>query len=510
MKKYTWKTYAELLENAGLLREAHIVSEMADKNLEYLTFDSKKVKEGTLFICKGAAFKKEYLEEAILRGAAGYVSEIAYETEIDVPYLLVTDIRRAMPYLAEKFHNEPWKELKIVGIGGTKGKSTSACYMKAVLDDYCAAVGKKETALISSIDIYDGVVRKESSLTTPEAVELQEHFRNAADSGIEYLQMEVSSQALKYGRVDNMKFDVGVFLNISEDHISPIEHPDFEDYFSSKLLMFEKCKYAVVNQDADYVARVRERAGVCEKVLTFSITDETADIYGYHIEKDGNETVFRVKTVQFDEEFRLGMPGIFNVENALSVIGAAMLLEIPVEYMKSGLYRARTSGRMELYASKDKKRIAIVDFAHNKLSFEKLIASTREEYPDYKVVMVFGCPGNKANIRRQHLGEIAGEMADLVYLTADDPAYEKVEDICMEIAGFMEGGCPYQIVPDRSQAIHQAMEEADGKTVFLVTGKGDEAWLKYENQKVPCKSDVENVKECLALYDTRVKRSKTT
>lgn len=503
MKNYTLNEYALLLENERLLNTFYTGETDGTEEIQYLTFDSKKVVEGTLFVCKGAAFKSEYLEEAIRRGATCYVSEKAYEISADVPYLLVDDIRKAMPILAEKFNNEAWQKLNIIGIGGTKGKSTTACYTKAILDDYCYAKGKKETALISTIDTYDGVIRKESSLTTPEAVELQEHFRHAVESEIEYLQMEVSSQALKYGRVDHMMFDVGIFLNISEDHISPIEHPDFEDYFRSKLLMFKQCKYAVVNKDADFAERVLQSAEKCSKVLTFSTTDETADLYAYQIEKDGNETVFRVKCDQFDEEFRLGMSGIFNVENALAAIGSAILLEIPVEYMKSGLVRARTSGRMELYASSDKKRIAIVDFAHNKLSFEKLITSTREEYPDYKVVMIFGCPGNKANIRRQHLGEIAGEMADYVYLTADDPAYEKVEDICNEIASFMEGGCPYTIVLDRSEAIHQAMKEAEGKTVFLVTGKGDEAWLKYENKKVPCKSDVENVKECLAEYEEK-------
>lgn len=503
MKKYTLNEYALLLENERLLNTFYTGESEGNEQINYLTFDSKRVVEGTLFICKGAAFKAEYLEEAIRRGATCYVSEKAYETEVEVPYLLVDDIRKAMPILAEAFNNKAWEKLNIIGIGGTKGKSTTACYTKAILDDYCFANEKRETALISTIDTYDGVVRKESSLTTPEAVDLQEHFRHAVESGIEYLQMEVSSQALKYGRVDRMMFDVGIFLNISEDHISPIEHPDFEDYFRSKLLMFKQCKYAVVNKDADFAERVLQSAEKCSKVLTFSTTDETADLYAYQIEKDGDETVFRVKCDQFDEEFRLGMPGIFNVENALAAIGSAILLEIPVKYMKSGLMRARTSGRMELYTSADKNRIAIVDFAHNKLSFEKLINSTREEYPDYKVVMIFGCPGNKANIRRQHLGEIASEMADFVYLTADDPAYEKVEDICNEIASFMEDGCPYKIIPDRSEAIHQAMKEAEGKTVFLVTGKGDEAWLKYENKKVPCKSDVENVKECLAKYDEK-------
>ena len=336
MKKYTLAEYSGLLEQAHLLKCCHM-ADAEEKTVEYLTFDSNKVTEGTLFICKGAAFKAEYLEEAIQRGAIAYVSEKQYDTETEVPYFLVNDIRAAMPALAEKFHNAPWKELTIVGIGGTKGKSTSAYYMKAIVDDYMEATGGKESAILSSIDIYDGVIREESSLTTPEAVELQEHLRHAADSGITFAQMEVSSQALKYGRVRNMKMDVGIFLNISEDHISPIEHPDFEDYFASKLLLFRQAKYAVVNKDADFAGRILEAAKVCERTVTFSTQDSRADVYGYEIQKDGHETVFRVKTAEFDEEFRLTMPGLFNVENALAVIGAAMLLKIPVAYIQSGL-----------------------------------------------------------------------------------------------------------------------------------------------------------------------------
>ena len=200
--------------------------------------------------------------------------------------------------------------------------------MKAIVDDYMEATGGKESAVISSIDIYDGVIKKESHITTPEAVELQEHFRHAVESGISYVEMEVSSQALKYNRVDNMMLDVGIFLNISEDHISPIEHPDFEDYFASKLKIFAKAKNAVVNLDADFADRILEASKASERVLTFSTRNPEADVYGYDIQKDGHEIVFMVKTAEFDEEFRLTMPGLFNVENALAVIAASILLEI--------------------------------------------------------------------------------------------------------------------------------------------------------------------------------------
>lgn len=501
MKKYTLGEYALLLENVRMMKEFYSDGK-DDIVVEYLTYDSKQVTEGTLFICKGAAFKAEYLDEAIEKGAVAYVSEKKFETKKDVPYFLVDDIRKAMPPLAEKFNNAPWKDLTVIGIGGTKGKSTSAYYMKAIVDDYMKATGGKESAVISSIDIYDGVITKESHITTPEAVELQEHFRHAVESGISFVEMEVSSQALKYNRVDNMRLDVGVFLNISEDHISPIEHPDFEDYFASKLRIFKESKYAVVNKDADFAERIIEAAKASEKVLTISTKDETADVYGYNIQKDGHETVFMVKTADFDEEFRLTMPGLFNVENALAVIAASILVGIPREFMHSGLYRARSSGRMELYASADKKLIAVVDYAHNKLSFEKLFSSTKDEYPDYNIVSVFGCPGKKAFIRRRDLGTVAGQYSKKVYLTAEDPGYEPVEEISKDIAQYVEAqNCPYVMIEDRGEAIKTAMQEADGRTILLITGKGNETRQKYGCEYLDCKSDVEYVKEFLAAYD---------
>ncbi|MCI8373353.1 MAG: UDP-N-acetylmuramoyl-L-alanyl-D-glutamate--2,6-diaminopimelate ligase [Lachnospiraceae bacterium] len=501
MKNDTLHSYVQLLQNLQLLNGYNIEAAGGLK-ITNLTYDSRKVTKGTLFICKGASFQTQYLDEAIEKGAAAYVSEEKYRTQTNIPYILVSDIRRAMPPLAEHFYNAPWQELTIVGIGGTKGKSTTTYYVKAVIDDYMKAVGGKESAVLSSIDTYDGVVREESHITTPEAVELQQHFRRAADSGISFLEMEVSSQALKYNRVDHMRFDVGVFLNIAEDHISQAEHADFEDYFTSKLKLFEQSDKAVVNLDADFCGRILEAVSVCQKVLTFSMKDESADVYGFQVRKKGSGSEFMVRTPEFEERFCLTMPGLFNVENALAAIAVSLLLGIPRPYIHSGLRRARSSGRMELYESRDKQVIAVVDYAHNKLSFEKLFASTRHEYPDYKIVSIFGCPGKKAYLRRRDLGTVAGRYSRKVYLTAEDPGYEPVRDISQEIAQYVEAqNCPCEMIEDRGEAIRTAFAEAAGKTILLVTGKGNETRQKYGSEYLACKSDVEYVKEYLARYD---------
>lgn len=498
MSRYTLKEYLNRMDEAGNLCDRDLLGHENETVLN-LTYNSKSVTENTLFICKGAAFKEEYLKEAAKAGAFAYISEKKYD--VNLPYMIVRDIRTAMPVLADLYFCRPWENLNLIGITGTKGKSTTAYYIKAIVDDYMAAVGEKESAVISSIDVYDGVVRKESHITTPEVVELEEHFRHAVDSGISWLEMEVSSQALKYDRVDGITFDVGVFLNISEDHISPIEHPDFNDYMESKLRLFAQTKTACVNLDSDECDRIMEAAKAAGQIVTFG-THQQADIRGYGIRKQGMDTVFHVVCDRFDEEFVLEMPGLFNVENALAAIAIAYVKNIPVEYIRSGLKRARSSGRMELYHSKDHNVVAIVDYAHNKLSFEKLFASTMEEYKGRRIITIFGCPGKKAYIRRRDLGTIAGKYSSKVYLVAEDPGYEAVEDISRDIAQYVSAqNCPYEMIEDRGEAIKKAVLETTEPTVILITGKGGETRQKYGSEYIDCPSDVEYTKKSIEEYD---------
>ncbi|NLD19489.1 MAG: UDP-N-acetylmuramoyl-L-alanyl-D-glutamate--2,6-diaminopimelate ligase [Clostridiales bacterium] len=497
MKQYTIEQYIEMLKEAELLDKYELWGRGGEV-IASLTYDSKEAEEGTLFICKGAAFKAEYLQEAVSRGAYCYVAEKAFEVSGSIPFLIVKDIRKAMALLANKFYDEPWRDLKVIAFGGTKGKSTSVYYMKSIIDGYIKTLGKKESAVISSIDIYDGKTREESHITTPEALELQRYIRNAADSGIEYLGMEASSQAFKYGRTDGMRFDIAAFLNISEDHISPVEHEDFEDYFSSKLKMFQQTDTAIVNLDTDHIQRILEGAKAAGEVVTFSTKDENADYYAYDIKKDEHSISFRVRCRDFDEDFILNMPGLFNVENGLCTIAAAGKLGIPKEYIKSGLSNGRSKGRMELFMSRDRNTLAIVDYAHNKLSFERLFAAMKEEYPQYRIVSIFGCPGKKALNRRKELGTIAGRNADYVYLVAEDPGQEPVEKISGEIAEYVKAqGCPYEIIEDRGQAIKKAIDMARGKTLLLITGKGQETRQKYGTQYLDYTSDTEYIEKYL-------------
>ncbi|HHV17078.1 MAG TPA: UDP-N-acetylmuramoyl-L-alanyl-D-glutamate--2,6-diaminopimelate ligase [Gelria sp.] len=367
MKKHSIEEYVRLIEANNLLIHKDYPPEVARKTVRKLAYNSNKVGSDTLFICKGAGFKEEYLDAAIHNGAIMYVSEVNYHKNI--PCLIVNDIQKALSLASNLYFNYPWNNLTLIGITGTKGKSTTSYYVKYILDEYSKYHGQAAAGIISSIDTYDGKTTQESHLTTPESLELQMHFNNAFKRNLPYMVTEVSSQALKYGRLYGVRFDVGVFLNISEDHISAIEHSDMEDYFSSKLAIFRQCQTACVNLDSNQAARISEAAQSADRVLTFGTRPE-ADIYGYNIKKDGFDTVFKVRTKKFDRDFRLTMPGLFNVENALAAIAVAYVLNIPEEYIYQGLEKARSSGRMEIYTSSNRDKIIIVDYAHNRLSFE--------------------------------------------------------------------------------------------------------------------------------------------
>ena len=501
---HTLGDYLRLLEKDGLL--AAPVPDALDLSalVPLVSYDSRLVVPGTLFLCKGAHFRPEFLTHSETLGAAAYVSEQAYP-QVDLPCILVSDMRRTIAPLADLYYNHPSGDVKVIGITGTKGKSSTAYYLKYILDEYRAGQGKGETGIISSIDTYDGVDRFESHLTTPEPLELQRHFANAREAGLEYLTMEVSSQALKYHRTLCTDFAAACFLNIGLDHISPIEHPDFEDYFSSKLKIFAQGKVCCVNLDCDHAQRILQAARDTGKpVITFSQKDESADVYASQVHKRGDDILFRVRTRRFLRQFRLTMPGLFNVENALAAIAVCEGLSIPESCVYVGLMKARVPGRMEVYSNADNTVTAIVDYAHNRMSFETLFRSVQAEYPGRRIVTVFGCPGLKALDRRQDLGEVSGKYSNLVVLTEEDSGEEDTRSICQEIARYVAAaGCEYSIEPNRGEAIRQAILGCSEPSVLLITGKGAETRQKRGTQYIDTPSDVDYVHTFLQEYDVK-------
>ena len=504
MKLYTLNDYINELQKESLIEEVALNELSNSTIISSIAHNSKNVVSNTLYICKGIKYKAEYLEEAIKNGANVYIAERENVSKPDFPHIVVNDIRKSLAVISTLFYDYPATKLNMIGITGTKGKSTTAYYIKSILDNYMKSKNLPDTAIVSSIDTYDGKTCKESLITSPESIDLQEHIFNAVECNMKNLVMEVSSQALKLDRVYDIMYKVGVFLNISEDHISTIEHPDFEDYFASKLKFFNQVETACVNLDSDYIDRIIENAHKSKNIITFSSKNSKADVYAYGIQKTSHTSItFKVKTPEFENEILLTMPGLFNVENALAAISVAITLGVPYENIYEGLKVARASGRMEAHSSKDGSIIVIVDYAHNKLSFEKLYESTKQEYPAKKIVTVFGCPGGKAQLRRRDLGRLAGIHSNISYLTAEDPGPEETLDICKEIAEHIkEENGKYRIVEDRGNAIKQAILE-NPNSVILITGKGNETRQKYGTQYLPCLTDTQYVEEALKEYDKK-------
>ena len=502
------------------------MKEIGDREVKDITYNSKEAAEGTLFVVKGAHFKEQYLNDAIENGAVCYVREdpdaegaagcrIVSEEESSAAGkriiekaaascldIMVKDIRKAMPVIAETFYGKLSDDLCMVGITGTKGKSTTAYFMRYILDEYMAGTGGHRSAICSGIDNYDGVIEEESHLTTPEIMELYQHMSNALKSGISYMTMEVSSQALKYDRVTGIEFAAGAFLNIGSDHISAIEHPDFEDYLESKLRLFGHCRRACINLDCEEQARIRAASADCPYVITFSQKDSNADVFGYDVRSREGKVTFRArgKSIEgyedFDEEFALGTFGTINVENALAAVSLSALLGVPMQYVKSGLAAANSPGRMEVFYSEDGRRIAIVDYAHNKLSYEKFFETIRDEFPGKKMMIVFGCPGGKAFARREELGTIAGHNCSYSIITEEDYGEEDVNKICSEIAGFVKAaGGKCEIITDRVEAIKRAITLMDDDTILFLPGKGRETREKRGIRYIDTPSDADVVIE---------------
>lgn len=491
--------YIDALRAAGVLVSAPAGTE--DISIEFAIDNSQLVRANTLFVCKGAGFKREYLEGAIEQGAVAYVSETDYAAKI--PCILVSDIRRALGCLADLAYNHPSGETQVCAFTGTKGKTTSAYYLKSVLDLHASAAGRPACALFSSIDFNDGMESGISKLTTPESFELQRRLRNAVIGGCEHVVMEASSQALKYDRTYGVQFAVGAFTNIGEDHISPIEHPTFEDYFASKLKLFAQCRNAVVNLDMDHVDRVLEAARTCERTITYSLENPQADVYAEKLVHGHAGITATVRTPRFTADILVSTPVKFNISNVLGAIACAEALGIEQEAIVHGFEHLRVPGRMELYPSASGKIIGVVDFAHNGMSLETMLRDLHENYPERELAVVFGATGGKGVDRRETMGIAAGKFADRIVITEDDPGPEDPADICDTIAHFVEeqGNHNWQIQLDRVEAIRTCVRETQRPAVVIVTGKGHETRMLRKNGPEPCPEDGPTLQAILAEED---------
>lgn len=447
--------------------------------------NSKEIKKGFLFVAiKGFSVDgHEYIADAIENGAVAVMLEEGCDLKSlnipeDVTIVMAKDTRQGLAICSSNFYGNPSKKLKLIGITGTKGKTTTTFMIKEILEK-----SGKKVGLIGTIATYiNGKKIKDSDRTTPESLELQKTFAEMVEAGVEVVVMEVSSQSLKLHRVDGCEFDIVLFTNFSEDHISPKEHPDMKDYFNSKLKLFEMCKTGIVNTDDLYGAKI---PGLFpdNNIVTYGI-DNYANVLAKDITITNSYVDFKVKITDRNERVKTCIPGRFSVYNSLAAICVAQKFGVTPEVVKEALMEIRVPGRSELVNNKRELPI-MIDYAHSPESLENILQAVKS-YTRGKVISVFGCGGDRDSGKRPIMGEISGRIADFTFITSDNPRTEEPEKIVNQIEeGMKKTKGKYKVVVDRVEAIKQAIQMATKRDIIVLAGKGHEPYQEINGVKHP-------------------------
>ncbi len=456
-----------------------------DIDISNISHDSRKVQENGLFIAiKGYETDgHKYIKEAIKNGAKVVLIEEGEsikksDVNEDTTIVLAPNTRIAMAKVACNFYNNPSTKFNLIGITGTKGKTTTSFMIKAILEKHGQKVG-----LIGTIANYIGDKNLgESQRTTPESLELQELFAEMVKQKVDTVVMEVSSQSLKLHRVDGCSFNIGVFTNFSEDHISEKEHPDMEDYFNSKLKLFDMCKIGYINADDYRVARVKNLVKDCD-IKTYGI-DNSADLLAKDITVTNASVDFKVKIGNRNERVKTGIPGRFSVYNSLVAISIASRFNVTADEIKEALLEVRVPGRSELVPNK-KELTIMIDYAHSPESLQNILSAVKS-YTRGRVISVFGCGGDRDPGKRPQMGEISGNIADFTVITSDNPRTEDPEEIVKQIeVGTKKTKGKYITIVDRIEAIKYAINMANKNDIIVLAGKGHETYQEINGKKYP-------------------------
>lgn len=453
--------------------------------IEGLESNSKNVKKGYLFVAiKGFSTDgHQYVESAIENGATAIMIEEGCDLKNlkipeDITVIMAKNTREGLAITASNFYGNPSRKFKLIGVTGTKGKTTTTFMIKEILEK----AGKK-VGLVGTIATYiNGKKIKDSDRTTPESLELQQLFSQMVEAGVEAVVMEVSSQSLKLHRVDGCEFDIVLFTNFSEDHISPKEHPDMEDYFQSKLKLFHMCKTGIVNTDDLYGAKIPDLFPD-NNITTYGI-DNYANVLAKDITITNSYVDFKVKITDRNERVKTGIPGRFSVYNSLAAICVAQKFAISPEVIKEALLEVRVPGRSELVNNKLELPI-MIDYAHSPESLQNILQAVKS-YTRGKVISVFGCGGDRDSGKRPIMGEISGRIADFTFITSDNPRTEDPEKIVEQIEeGMKKTKGNYKVVVDRVEAIKQAIQMATKRDIIVLAGKGHEPYQEINGVKHP-------------------------
>ena len=454
-------------------------------DIKGLEKNSKEIKEGYLFIAiKGfAADGHAYISNAIENGATAVMIEEGCDVKsLKIPegvtIIMAKDTREALAICSSNFYNNPSSKFKLIGVTGTKGKTTTTYMIKEILEK----AGKK-VGLIGTIATYiNGKKIKDSDRTTPESLELQQLFSQMVDAGVEVVVMEVSSQSLKLHRVDGCEFDIVLFTNFSEDHISKNEHPDMDDYFQSKLKLFKMCKTGIVNADDLHGAKI-PNLFPDSNITTYGI-DNFANVLAKDITITNAYVDFKVKITDRNERIKTGIPGRFSVYNSLAAICVAQKFGVSPEVIKEALLEVRVPGRSELVNNK-KELTIMIDYAHSPESLQNILQAAKS-YTRGNVISVFGCGGDRDSGKRPIMEEISGKIADYTIITSDNPRTEDPQKIVDQIEeGIKKTKGKYEVIVDRTEAIEKAIKMATKRDIIILAGKGHEPYQEINGVKYP-------------------------
>lgn len=456
-----------------------------DLEISNIENNSKKVTPDSLFVAiSGFDFDgHKFVGEAIENGATAVMLDMNADLKgIKIPagvtVIIAEDTRYALAISACNFYGNPSRKFKLIGVTGTKGKTTTTYMIKAILEKQGYKVG-----LIGTIENFIGEDSLgKSNRTTPESLELQRMFYKMAVQKMDYVVMEVSSQSLKLNRVAGCDFDIGVFTNLYKDHISEKEHTDLEDYFESKKKLFTMCKKGFVNFDDFKGIKIVNTMKNCS-FKTYAI-DNSADYLAKDITITNVSVDYKVKINGKNERIKVNIPGRFSVYNSLAAIAVCEYLGVSTENIKEALESVKVSGRSELVQNKAELAI-MIDYAHTAESLENILQAVKS-YTKGKVICVFGCGGDRDKHKRPEMGEVAGRIADFSIITTDNPRTEEPEEIIKEIEeGIKKTKGKYKVIVDRKEAIKEAIKMMNNRDIVVLAGKGHEPYQEINGVKYP-------------------------
>ncbi|ELC8423652.1 UDP-N-acetylmuramoyl-L-alanyl-D-glutamate--2,6-diaminopimelate ligase [Clostridium perfringens] len=450
-----------------------------ESKVQNIRYDNRKIEQGDAFVCvKG--FKVDghsFIGDAIKKGANVLIVQEDVSVQEDITIIKVRDTRKALAIMSSNYFGNPKDKLKIIGITGTNGKTTSAFIIKSILEKAGFMTG-----LIGTIANYIGNKKVDAVRTTPESYELHELFKNMVDAGVEYCVMEVSSHSLDLDRVYGIQFEEGIFTNLTRDHLD--FHKTFENYYNAKFKLFERSNHSIINLDDPYGANIVkdiEERGVKTKVSTFSIEKES-DFKAFEIKSHSNGSEFKVNLEKV-EEFYINIPGEYNIYNSLGCIICAHNLNIPMDKIKEGLSDVVIPGRCELVAKeKNLPYSIIIDYAHTPDGLENVL-TTVKAFTKNRMISVFGCGGDRDKVKRPQMGKIGCELSDIVIITSDNPRSEEPMDIINDIVKPLNYD-NFVIEVNRKEAIRKAMNMALEGDVIVIAGKGHETYQILKDETI--------------------------